>query len=248
MLKGDNIVGFLQEWDAGLLACGDFKPDARWIHSHFRQELKKSSKLKVEFEHYQRAEYLPDNKDFSYEFLYSAAWRQVQREMQERNRQAQLQGNGRANQLTGGGNDGFEQSQADKRREANQKRAAAKKEKKEAAQRALGAREQGGSGGPKPKKHRDGRPRGQDSAASGSDSNKCKCCGKAGHEKKDCKFKDYECNVCGKKGHLRTVCNSGGSPKPGKGTGQGTGKGGGKGDAKGGKGGKGGENRTPYPG
>jgi len=37
-------------------------------------------------------------------------------------------------------------------------------------------------------------------------SDTCKCCGKTGHVKKDCKFKDKECTVCGKVGHLKALC------------------------------------------
>jgi hypothetical protein len=35
---------------------------------------------------------------------------------------------------------------------------------------------------------------------------KCYCCGKAGHSKNSCKFKNEKCHVCGRTGHLRAVC------------------------------------------
>eukprot|EP00746_Dinoflagellata_sp_MGD_P009260 gnl/MRDRNA2_/MRDRNA2_118737_c0_seq1.p1 gnl/MRDRNA2_/MRDRNA2_118737_c0~~gnl/MRDRNA2_/MRDRNA2_118737_c0_seq1.p1 ORF type:complete len:171 (+),score=45.75 gnl/MRDRNA2_/MRDRNA2_118737_c0_seq1:83-595(+) len=34
----------------------------------------------------------------------------------------------------------------------------------------------------------------------------CKCCGRTGHEKKDCLSKDKECSICGKTGHLKVMC------------------------------------------
>ena len=34
----------------------------------------------------------------------------------------------------------------------------------------------------------------------------CKCCGKPGHEKKDCAWVDMECEACHKKGHTIWVC------------------------------------------
>ena len=37
----------------------------------------------------------------------------------------------------------------------------------------------------------------------------CACCGKAGHVKADCRFKDADCRTCGKKGHLPNVFRSG---------------------------------------
>lgn len=34
----------------------------------------------------------------------------------------------------------------------------------------------------------------------------CFCCGKTGHRKKTCRFKDYECDLCKRKGHLKVMC------------------------------------------
>ena len=34
----------------------------------------------------------------------------------------------------------------------------------------------------------------------------CNCCGKVGHLKKNCRFKDRACNACGMNGHLAAVC------------------------------------------
>jgi len=34
----------------------------------------------------------------------------------------------------------------------------------------------------------------------------CYCCGKKGHMKKDCRFKEYKCRVCNVAGHLAQVC------------------------------------------
>ena len=34
----------------------------------------------------------------------------------------------------------------------------------------------------------------------------CACCGKAGHEKARCRFRNAKCNNCGKTGHLRAMC------------------------------------------
>ena len=36
----------------------------------------------------------------------------------------------------------------------------------------------------------------------------CFCCGKVGHRRATCHFKDVVCHECGKKGHLRNVCKS----------------------------------------
>ncbi len=43
----------------------------------------------------------------------------------------------------------------------------------------------------------------------------CLCCGKLGHVKADCRFKDAECRNCSKTGHLSNVCK--GTSKGGKG-------------------------------
>ena len=44
----------------------------------------------------------------------------------------------------------------------------------------------------------------------GKDYNKkgCLCCGKEGHVKSSCRFKDGNCDTCGKVGHLKAVCRS----------------------------------------
>ena len=34
----------------------------------------------------------------------------------------------------------------------------------------------------------------------------CACCGKAGHEKAKCRFRNAKCSTCGKTGHLRAMC------------------------------------------
>ena len=34
----------------------------------------------------------------------------------------------------------------------------------------------------------------------------CACCGKAGHEKARCRFRNCKCTNCGKTGHLRAMC------------------------------------------
>ena len=36
----------------------------------------------------------------------------------------------------------------------------------------------------------------------------CLCCGRKGHVRKDCRFKDEKCQTCGKVGHLKAVCRS----------------------------------------
>ena len=35
---------------------------------------------------------------------------------------------------------------------------------------------------------------------------KCLVCGKKGHNKPICRYKDYKCDVCNVKGHLKVVC------------------------------------------
>ena len=39
----------------------------------------------------------------------------------------------------------------------------------------------------------------------------CFCCGKAGHRRATCRFKNAVCHGCGKTGHLKRVCNKSGS-------------------------------------
>ena len=51
----------------------------------------------------------------------------------------------------------------------------------------------------------------------------CACCGKTGHVKADCRFKDAECRTCCKTGHLSNVCRSD-SKGPSKGSGKMKGK------------------------
>lgn len=36
----------------------------------------------------------------------------------------------------------------------------------------------------------------------------CVCCGKIGHERPQCRFKDATCHSCGKRGHLKSVCRA----------------------------------------
>lgn len=36
--------------------------------------------------------------------------------------------------------------------------------------------------------------------------NQCSCCGKLGHSKRDCYYKDLKCHNCGRVGHLQAVC------------------------------------------
>ena len=42
---------------------------------------------------------------------------------------------------------------------------------------------------------------------------KCFCCGKPGHTKTVCRFKDSSCHLCGRQGHLKAVCKNKGKPK-----------------------------------
>ena len=58
----------------------------------------------------------------------------------------------------------------------------------------------------------------------------CACCGKAGHEKARCRFRNAKCSNCGKTGHLRAMCRqheeSAGKASPSSSSGKSSGKGG----------------------
>ena len=58
----------------------------------------------------------------------------------------------------------------------------------------------------------------------------CACCGKAGHEKARCRFRNAKCSNCGKTGHLRAMCRqrdkSVGKSSPSSSSGKSSGKGG----------------------
>ena len=58
----------------------------------------------------------------------------------------------------------------------------------------------------------------------------CACCGKAGHEKARCRFRNAKCSNCGKTGHLRAMCRqrekSAGKSSPSNSSGKSSGKGG----------------------
>ena len=58
----------------------------------------------------------------------------------------------------------------------------------------------------------------------------CACCGKAGHEKARCRFRNAKCSNCGKTGHLRAMCRqrekSAGKSSPSSSSGESSGKGG----------------------
>ena len=55
----------------------------------------------------------------------------------------------------------------------------------------------------------------------------CACCGKAGHEKVRCRFRNAKCSNCGKTGHLRAMCDkSAGKSSPSSSSGKSSGKGG----------------------
>ncbi len=41
----------------------------------------------------------------------------------------------------------------------------------------------------------------------------CDCCGKSGHIRPNCRFREYKCNQCGKVGHLKAACRGGRSGK-----------------------------------
>ena len=57
----------------------------------------------------------------------------------------------------------------------------------------------------------------------------CACCGKVGHEKEICRFRNPNCSNCGKTGHLRTMCRqrekSAGKSSPSSSSGKSSGKG-----------------------
>ena len=36
----------------------------------------------------------------------------------------------------------------------------------------------------------------------------CHCCGKKGHLKRQCKYKEYSCDICHRKGHLKVMCRN----------------------------------------
>ena len=56
----------------------------------------------------------------------------------------------------------------------------------------------------------------------------CACCGKAGHEKARCRFRNVKCSNCGKTGHLRAMCRqrekSAGKSSPSSSSGKSSGK------------------------
>ena len=58
----------------------------------------------------------------------------------------------------------------------------------------------------------------------------CACCGKAGHDKARCRFRNAKCINCGKTGHLRAMCRkrgkSAGKSSPSSSSGKSSGKGG----------------------
>ena len=58
----------------------------------------------------------------------------------------------------------------------------------------------------------------------------CACCGKAGHAKARCRFRNAKCRSCGKTGHLRAMCRqrekSAGKSSPSSSSGKSSGKGG----------------------
>ena len=58
----------------------------------------------------------------------------------------------------------------------------------------------------------------------------CARCGKAGHEKARCRFRNFKCSNCGKTGHLRAMCRqrekSAGKSSPSSSSGKSSGKGG----------------------
>ena len=58
----------------------------------------------------------------------------------------------------------------------------------------------------------------------------CACCGKTGHEKTRCRFRNAKCSNCGKTGHLKAMCRqrekSAGKSSPSSSGGKSSGKGG----------------------
>ncbi len=97
VIRGESLERFLQDWEAGMLACGSFVPDPQWLHSHFASQVRKAKKFEVDWNHYQHARTLPKPNDHSLSWLHEAAWRLVRREREERNRIAQTGGAARVN-------------------------------------------------------------------------------------------------------------------------------------------------------
>ena len=48
-----------------------------------------------------------------------------------------------------------------------------------------------------------------------SDPRTCYCCGKVGHVKATCRFREAECRKCDKKGHTEAVCRRSTNPSGG---------------------------------
>ena len=150
-LKGDNVEKFLQDWDAGLMACGAFEPDPKWVHSHFASEMRKSSRFTVEYQHYMRSRDMGNPDDHSYTWLYAAAWQLIEREREDKNRQAQVSGVARMNEVSGGREEPFIESKADKKKGLQaakaEKKKTAEKQKTEDARLAMLGKGGGGKGG-----------------------------------------------------------------------------------------------------
>ena len=123
---------FLQDWDAGLMACGAFVPDPKWVHSHFATEMRKSSRFTVEYQHYMRSRDLGNREDHSYDWLYASAWQFIEREREDKNRQAQVNGVARVNEAKVPRDEPFIESKADKKKRL-QAAKAMKKEERQAA-------------------------------------------------------------------------------------------------------------------
>jgi hypothetical protein len=53
-----------------------------------------------------------------------------------------------------------------------------------------------------------GKGKGKDGKKGNNSNNEkaCMCCGRSGHTKASCRFKDEKCSLCGKVGHLKAVC------------------------------------------